>query len=202
LPQGPGRRMPGAPKLRLVHPMTWSDHSSHSEGAVSILFHPSTVPIIDIFRSISRLDHQYDLALLDAPEEALKSFARPETAKAIISDALLFAFALARQRAQPVSHCPLGSRQGTTDEYCLMALIGSSHEPDSELAFEAAMALAIPSMDFMATLAADLLGQIHSARIAFDTPSVADFRAIVGDRISIEDNLGGSLDRSEIKFRF
>jgi hypothetical protein len=182
--------------------MNWSDHSFHSQGAISILFHPSMVPIIDIFRSISSLDHQYDLALLDGPEEALTRFARPEAAKAIISDALLFAFALARQRAQPLRHCPLGSRRGTTDEYCLMALIGSSREPDSELAFEAAMALAIPSMDFMATLAADLLGQIDSACLAFDTPGVTDFRAIIGDGFLIENDLEGPFDRSDIKFRF
>jgi len=182
--------------------MTWSDHSSHSPGAISILFRPSMVPIIDIFRSIGSLDHQYDLALLDGPERALMSFARPETAKAIISDALLFAFALARQRSHPLRHCRLGSRRGTTDEYCLMALIGSSRELDSELAFEAGMALAIPSMDFMATLASDLLGQIDSAGLGFDTPSVAEFRAIIGDGCLIENDLEGFLGRSEIKFQF
>jgi hypothetical protein len=182
--------------------MTWKDPPSHAQGAVSILLHPSVVPIIDIFRSINRLDNSYDLALLDGPEEALMSFTRPEAAKAIISDAVLFAFALARQRAQPLGHRPLRSRQGSTDEYCLMALIGSSREPDSELAFEAATALAIPSMDFMATLAADLLRQIELACLAFETPSVADFRAIVGDRILFEGDLRGSFNRADIKFRF
>src|SRR3712207_3921254 len=115
--------------------------STASEPAVTVLFHPSTVPIIDVFRSLGRLEDQYDLALLDGPERALTAYTHPEAAKAIVSDALLLAFALTRQRGRPFSHRPLRSRHGSLDEYCLMTLIGSSRSPSTELAIEAATAL-------------------------------------------------------------
>jgi hypothetical protein len=172
-----------------------------ASGLISVLFHPNAVPIVDIFRSISRLEDHYDLALLNGPEQALTSYTRPEAAKAIISDALLFAFALTRQRSQPLCHKPLKSRHASMDEYCLLALIGSSREPGSELTFEAATALGVSSMDFMASLASDLVRQIDLASLAFHSPNASEFRAIIGDQILFDD-LDAPLERSEIKFRF
>jgi hypothetical protein len=173
-----------------------------SYGQVSVLLHPSTVPIIGIFRSFSSLEDQYDLTSLDAPEQTLALYTRPEAAKAIISDALLFAFALARQRAAPLSYKPLNSRQASMDEYCLLTLISSSRMPDSELTFEAATALGVASLGFMASLAADLVRQIDLAGMVLGTPDINEFRGIVGDRLLFEDEMEYSPRQSEVKFHF
>src|SRR6478736_1106622 len=107
--------------------------SFHREP-VAVLLHPSMVPVIDVFRSLDSLDDHYDLALLDAPEQALANYTTAETAKGIVSDLLLLAFSMTRQRGRPFSHRPLGSRHGSIDEYCLLVLIGSSRNPVSEVA--------------------------------------------------------------------
>ncbi|MCB5176391.1 MULTISPECIES: hypothetical protein [Microvirga] len=182
--------------------MTATHSFFHESGPVSVLFHPNTVPIVDIFRCISSFDDQYDLALLNGPEQALMGLTRPEAAKAIISDALLLAFALDRQRSQPLQHGPMNSRRGSMDEYCLMALIGSARMPDSELAFEAASVLGVASLDLMTSLASDLIRQIDNGGLMFTTPSVSEFRGVVGERVLFEDDLGEVLGRSELRFRF
>jgi len=171
-------------------------------GTVSVLFRPSIVPVLDVFRSLGRLEDQYDLALLDGPEQALTRLASPELAKGIISDALLFAFALTRQRSATVHYRPMGSRHGSMDEYCVVTLIGASRVPDSELTFEAASALGVASLDFMVSLAADLVRQIDLASLPFDAPSLSDFRGVVGNSALFEDDCGGPLARSEFRFRF
>jgi hypothetical protein len=160
------------------------------------------VAVIDIFRFIDSLEDQYDVALLEGPEEILAGYVSSEAAKAIVSDALLVAFALVRQRTQPLYYQATKSRCGSLDEYCLISLIGSSRTPDSELAFEAATALGVTSVDFMTSLTSDLVRQIDAADLSFDTPSLADFRAIVGHRLFLEDGLDESASPSEMKFLF
>jgi hypothetical protein len=156
--------------------------SSTASDPVTVLFHPSAVPVVDVFRSLGRLEDQYDLALLDGPERALTAYTHPEAAKAIVSDALLLAFALTRQRGRPFSHRPLRSRHGSLDEYCLMTLIGSSRSPSTELAIEAATALGVESLDFLSSLAGELIRQIDLGSLTFNAPSLEEFRAIAGDR--------------------
>jgi hypothetical protein len=172
-----------------------------TSGSVAVLFHPSIVPVIDVFRSLSSLDDQYDLALLDGPEQALARYARPGAAKGIVSDALLLAFALTRQRGRPFSHRPLGSRHGSMDEYCLLVLIGTSRDPTSEVPLEAAGYLDIDSLDFMAALAGELVRQIDLGALKFDTPSLPEFRAMTGlgplEEVLVETSLG----RNEFTFR-
>lgn len=159
--------------------------SSTDIGSVAVLLHPSIVPVIDVFRSLRSFDDQYDLALLDGPEQGLTSFVRPDVAKGIVSDALLLAFALTRQRGRPFDHHPLGSRHGSLDEYCLMTLMGSSRAPMSDLAMEAAGALGIVSLDFMSSLAGELIRQMDLGFLTFDLPNVSTFRAIVDDREAV-----------------
>lgn len=146
---------------------------------VAVLFHPSAVPIVDVFRSLSSLDDQYDLALLDGPEMALCRYTSPEAAKALVSDALLLAFALTRQRGKPFTHRPRGSRIGSLDEYCLLALVGSLRSPDTPVALEAAAALEIASLDFVGSLAGELVRHMESGLVSFHVPDLAEFRAIV-----------------------
>jgi hypothetical protein len=174
---------------------------SAPSGSVAVLLHPSTVPVVDVFRSLGSLEDQYDLALLDAPEQALAVYTQPEAAKGIVSDALLLAFALTRQRGRPFSHKPLGSRQGSMDEYCLLAMIGSSQNPTSEVATEAAALLEIVSLDFMSALAGELVRQIDLGSLIFEPPTLSEFRAIVGYERPEEVIMDSALSKVEFNFR-
>ncbi|MBB3018694.1 hypothetical protein FHR70_001748 [Microvirga lupini] len=168
---------------------------------VAVLLHPSAVPVIDVFRSLNRLEDQYDLALLDGPEQGLAAYTRPDTAKGIVSDALLLAFALTRQRGRPFVHKPVGSRHGSLDEYSLLTLIGASRHASSEVALEAARHLEIVSLDFMSALAGELVRQIDLGTVAFDVPSLSDFRAVMGVGASEEVHVEAVLTRAEFNFR-
>ncbi|WP_134497510.1 hypothetical protein [Microvirga pakistanensis] len=147
---------------------------------VAVLFHPSVVPVIDIFRSIGSLDDQYDLALLDEPERGLAAYVEASAAKGIVSDALLLAFALTRQRGEAFEHRPLRSRCGTLDEYCLMTLIGASRQPGSELAREASALLGVSPLELMSALAGELSRHIDLGSIVFPVPNLQEFRAVTG----------------------
>jgi hypothetical protein len=159
------------------------------------------VPVVDVFRSLNRLEDQYDLAMLDGPEQALATYTQPETAKGIVSDALLLAFALTRQRGRPFVHKPVGSRHGSLDEYCLLTLIGASRDLGSGVAIEAARYLEIVSLDFMAALAGDLVRQIDLGAVAFEIPSLPDFRAMMGIGDADEVRVETALTRAEFNLR-
>lgn len=151
-----------------------------ANNPVTVLFHPSAVPVIDVFRSIDSLEDQYDLALLDGPEYMLSSFIDPASAKGIVSDALLLAFALTRQRGSAFGYCPLRSRQGSVDEYCLMVLIASARQQHSELAREASAILGVSPLDLLSSLAGELSRQLDRGTIVFPIPTLREFRAVVG----------------------
>jgi hypothetical protein len=170
-------------------------------SSVAVLLHPSTVPVIDVFRSLSRLEDQYDLAMLDGSEQALAAYTQPDVAKSIISDALLLAFALTRQRGRPFVYRPLGSRHGSMDEYCLLTMIGASRDPSSGVALEAARLLEIESLDFMAALAGEMVHQFDLGALAFEVPSLSDFRAMMDYKPPEEVLVGSDLNGAEFNFR-
>ncbi|HZH12193.1 MAG TPA: hypothetical protein VEZ24_17720 [Microvirga sp.] len=147
---------------------------------VAILFHPSAVPVVDVFRSIGSLEDQYDLALLDGPEHLLSAYVDATAAKGIVSDVLLLAFALTRQRGRTFSHRPLRSRLGSLDEYCLMAMIGSSRQGTLEVAREASAILGVSPLDLLPALAGELARQMDLGAIVFPVPTLSQFRAMVG----------------------
>jgi len=174
---------------------------SPAPGGVAFLLHPSVVPIIDVFRSLNSLEDQYDLALLDGPERGLASYVQPELAKGIVSDALLLAFALTRQRGRPFSYRPFGSRHGSVDEYCLLALIGSSGNAASEVALEAAAFLEVEPLDPLMALAREILRQMEIGTLVFEPPSLPEFRAMMGQG-PIEDVLvNRDVEKAEFTFR-
>ncbi|WP_162820594.1 hypothetical protein [Microvirga calopogonii] len=181
--------------------MVEASSSSAAPGSVAFLLHPSMVPVIDVFRSLSSLEDQYDLALLDGPERGLVSFTQPEVAKAIVSDALLLAFALTRQRGRPFCHRPVGSRHGSMDEYCLLALIGSSRSGRSDVVQEAAALLDVVSLDFMVSLAGEIVRQMDLGTLVFERPSLSEFRALMGYGPSEEVLIEARLDKAELSFR-
>jgi hypothetical protein len=139
--------------------------------------------------------------MLDGPEQALSGYTQPETAKGIVSDALLLAFALTRQRGRPFIHRPVGSRHGSLDEYSLLALIGASRDPSSEVALEAARYLDIVSLDFMSALAGDLVRQIDLGAVMFKVPRPSEFRSITGVGAVEEVLVETTLTHAEFNFR-
>ncbi|WP_457093926.1 hypothetical protein, partial [Microvirga sp. P5_D2] len=136
------------------------DNSLSRHDAVAVLLHPSAVPVIDIFRSLGTLEDQYDLALLDSPEAALTGFLDAGAAKGIVSDALLLAFALTRQRGRSFHFRAPGSRHSSMDEYCLLTMIAASRQTGQEVTREAASRLDIESLDFLTALAGEIVRQI------------------------------------------
>src|SRR3954469_12411333 len=90
---------------------------------VGVLFPPDCVPVIDIFRALGDFEEHYDISALDELENRLARNISREIAKGIVSDALLLAFGLRRERMDPLAFAPLRSRRGTLDEYRLLALI-------------------------------------------------------------------------------
>src|SRR4051794_13508610 len=94
-------------------------------ASVAILFPPDCVPVIDIFRALGDFEEHYDISALDELENRLARIISREIAKGIVSDALLLAFGLRRERMDPLAFAPLRSRRGTLDEYRLLALIGA-----------------------------------------------------------------------------
>jgi hypothetical protein len=160
--------------------MTSADIFLNQRDAVAVLFHPSAVPVIDVFRSLGSLEDQYDLALLDNPEAALTCYLDAGLAKGIVSDALLLAFALTRQRGRPFHFRPLGSRHGSADEYCLLTMIAASRQLGQEVTQEAASVLEIESLDFLTALAGEIVRQIDLGAIIFQVPNLLEFRAMLG----------------------
>lgn len=167
-----------------------------------VLFHPSVVPVIDVFRSIGSLDDQYDLALLDGPEYHLSSYVDPAAAKGIVSDALLLAFALTRQRGVAFSHQPLHSRQGSPDEYCLMVLVSSVGQQNLEVAREASAILGVATPDLLSALAGELTRQIGLGTIVFPMPTLREFRAMIGIEGEQMEAIVEAFNRPERHFSF
>lgn len=165
--------------------MTSTDISLARRDSVAVLLHPSAVPVIDVFRSLGSLEDQYDLALLDNPEASLTRFLDAGAAKGIVSDALLIAFALTRQRGRPFNFRPLGSRSSSVDEYCLLAMIAASRRPGQEVTQEAASVLDVGSLDFLTALAGEIVRQVDAEAIVFQVPDLSEFRAMLGaqDRV-------------------
>jgi len=168
--------------FRLVCLMIEDSFNLTGGESVAVLFHPSTVPVMDVFRSIDSLDDQYDLTLLDGPEQALAAYVQSGSTKGIVSDALLLAFALTRQRGKAFDHRPVGSRQGSLEEYCLMVVIGAARRPGSEVAREASALLGISPLplDLLSALGGELARQMDLGSIVFPVPEPGEFRAVVG----------------------
>ncbi len=144
--------------------------------SVAVLFSPGTVPIVDIFRALGDFEDHYDVAALDSLEDHLARSMGRDTAKGIVSDALLLAFGLRRERAEPMHYAPRQSRRGTLDEYRLVALLSSTYWHDFVLASEAAAALEIIHPQPLISLAFDISRRLESAGMKLDAPDPRVFR--------------------------
>jgi hypothetical protein len=149
-----------------------SDSASSRRGPapVSVLFSPEMVPIIDIFRALGDFEVHYDVSALDGLEAQLARLMSRESAKGVVSDALLLAFGLRRERRDPVEYGTLKSRRGTIDEYRLMAIIGATFWHDFVLASDAAASLGIAHPQAPISLAFDIARRLESAGLKMEAP--------------------------------
>jgi hypothetical protein len=65
-------------------------------------------------------------------------------------------------------------------------LIGSVRNPASALTLEAASALGIVSLDFMLSLAGELVQQLDLGSITCVAPSLPEFRAVLNREVGLE----------------
>jgi hypothetical protein len=144
--------------------------------AIAILFGPETVPVIDIFRALGDFEEHYDIAALDELEENLSRSMSRETAKSVVSDALLLAFGLRRERREPLRYARLRSRRGTLDEYRLMALVGAAYWHDFGSASEAAVSLDVVHAQPLVSLASDIARRLKAAGVQVERPDSRIFR--------------------------
>ncbi len=141
--------------------------------SVAVLFSPGTVPIVDIFRALGDFENHYDVAALDALEDDLARSMGRDSAKGVVSDALLLAFGLRRERSEPMQYGPRQSRRGTLDEYRLVSLLSATYWHDFIMASEAAAALEIIHPQPLISLAFDISRRLESAGTRLDAPDPA-----------------------------
>jgi hypothetical protein len=135
-----------------------------------VLFSPDAVQIIDIFRSLGDFEETYDIEALDQLEAALACVMSRDDAKSVVSDALLLAFGLRRERREALDFAPVRSRRGTLDEYRLLALIGASHIQDGGLVSDAAASLDIMRAWPLVALASDIARRLEAAGLTLQCP--------------------------------
>ena len=140
---------------------------------VAFLLSPGVVPIIDIFRALGDFEEHYDVTALDRLEERLADLFPRGVAKGLVSDALLLAFVLRRERMAGLHYAPVRSRRGTLDEYRLLSLISAAYWHDFVLASEAAAALDLFHAQPLVSLAFDIARRIENAGIRLDLPNPA-----------------------------
>jgi hypothetical protein len=137
---------------------------------VAVLFPPEALPVIDIFRALGDFEDNYDIGALDALENRLCGLMNRELAKGIVSDALLLAFGLRRERRAPLDYRPVRSRRGTLDEYRLMALMAATYRHDLHLAAAAAASLDILHPQPLVSLAFDIARRLEAAGLQLEAP--------------------------------
>lgn len=150
------------------------------EATIVVLFSPEALPVIDIFRALGDFEDNYDIGALDALEARLCRLTDCDLAKGIVSDALLLAFGLRRERRGPLEYRPVRSRRGTLDEYRLMALIGAACRCDFPLAAAAAASLDILHPQPLVSLAFDMARRLEAAGLTLDVPNPRLFDLLEG----------------------
>jgi hypothetical protein len=156
-------------------------------AAVAVLFPPDSVTVIDIFRALGDFEENYDVGALDRLENRLARIIGREAAKGIVSDALLLAFGLRRERLEPIAFAPLRSRRGTLDEYRLLALIAATYWHDFALAADAATALHVARGQPLISLAFDIARRLETAGLKLEAPDPRLFRSRPASAVELSD---------------
>lgn len=141
------------------------------EGPISVLFSPDALFVIDVFRALGDFEEHYDVAALDQLEAELARHVDRTSAKGLVSDALLLAFGLRRERSVGLNMMTIGRRRGSLDEYRLYAMVAASYWHDHILAAEAAHALGLRHARPLLTLAFDVARRLEAAGIRLEMPN-------------------------------
>jgi hypothetical protein len=165
-----------------------------SQTSFALLLHPSSVPVVDVFRSKTELEVTHDLALAQEAELELGAWTTAALSKAIISDAILLAFSLSRERKQPLEYRPQGSRLTSPDERRLIALVSAVGADEAATALAAAT-LGVPAGGLCGAAAENLASQIKQAGLHW--PSLEALREPV-----VESSLEPAPCGDDAAFRF
>lgn len=149
------------------------DDGMRDASPVAFLLPPGVVPVIDIFRALGDFEEHYDVTALDQLEDRLAGRFERGVAKGLVSDALLLAFGLRRERMEGLSFSPMGTRRGTLDEYRLTALIAAAYWHDFVMASEAASSLKLFHAQPLISLAFDIARRLEAAGQKLDRPNPA-----------------------------
>lgn len=169
-------------------------------ASVAVLLAPDAVPIVDVFRTLGDFEKHYDVAALDQLEDRLALTMSRDAAKGVVSDALLLAFGLRRERLEPIDYGSIGSRRGTLDEYRLMALIGAAYWHDFVLASEAAAALEVGHAQPLVALAFDIARRLEASGLKLEAPDARLFRTAESSPIELYGDSFG--DEMKLNFDF
>lgn len=149
------------------------DEDVRDASPVAFLLPPGVVPVIDIFRALGDFEEHYDVTALDQLEDRLAGRFDRGAAKGLVSDALLLAFGLRRERMEGLSFSPVGTRRGTLDEYRLTALISAAYWHDFVLASEAASSLNLFHAQPLISLAFDIARRLEAVGMRLELPNPA-----------------------------
>ncbi|WP_046863776.1 hypothetical protein [Microvirga massiliensis] len=145
--------------------------ATHGESeTIFLLFPPALVPVLDIFRVLGNFEEHYDISALDTLEERLTKSMNSQLAKGIVSDALLLAFGLRRERREPLAYGRPETRRGTADEGRLIDLLAACSRQDFDLAERVAAGLSVAHSKPLVALAYDVARRLEAAGLKLDMP--------------------------------
>jgi hypothetical protein len=140
---------------------------------LQVLLSPAATLIVDIFRSLDRFEEHYDLDTLDDLEGRLCGLTGMESAKSLVSDALLLAFAFRSEQPDGLAMNNLGSRRATADEFRLYGLIAAAGSRDHAVAVSCAHRLGLTRMVSTLSHAENIADRLVGAGLRIDQVSSA-----------------------------
>ncbi|MGP9822514.1 hypothetical protein ACTZWW_21010 [Salinarimonas sp. NSM] len=144
-------------------------------STIAVLLSPKTTLVVDIFRSLGDFEAAYDVGAIDVLEYRLTSATDGQTARAVVSDALLLGFALRNQRTAAPTPQPawamntIGSRRASPDECAVLGLVAASKAGESALASVCARRLAVALDKTVSSLARDMGLRLEGAGMRIES---------------------------------
>ncbi|WP_372421446.1 hypothetical protein [Salinarimonas chemoclinalis] len=152
---------------------------------IAVLLSPKTTLVVDIFRSLGDFEASYDVGAIDALEYRLTAATDGQTARAVVSDALLLGFSLRNQRTQARMPQPawdmnmIGARRASTDECAVLGLVAASKAGETALASRCARRLAVALDKTVSSLARDMGARLEAAGMRIES---RDWAPLVNQR--------------------
>jgi len=140
-------------------------------GTIDVLLSPRMALVVDIFRALGDFEAFYDVSVIDTLEARLTTATDPNTARAVVSDALLLGFAMRNQRTDASwphgdwEMKPIGARQASDHECATLTLIAACMGDDLVLAGQAARALSVKLNATVSSLARDMGQRLQRAGV-------------------------------------